>query len=356
MAKIALITDTHWGGRGDSLAFADYIRKFYKDIFFPYLIENGITRVLHLGDIVDRRKYINYITARRLREDFIQPCYENGIDLDVIIGNHDTAFKNTNEVNAMKELYTNSNYNFTWHEEPGEIVVDGTTIAMLPWVCSGNYQESMEFLENTKAQILFGHLEIKGFEMHRGSFNDHGFGADLFSKFDVVCSGHFHHKSTRGNINYLGSPYEMTWSDFNDPRGFHIFDTDTRQLQFIQNPYRLFNKIHYSDMDKTMDEVLDVEFDMFKNTYVKVVVHQKNNPYWFDLFIDKLEKSGVIDLQVVDDHFNLNLEDDSDIVNEAEDTLTILRKVVDQLDHMNVPKKELDSFLTSLYNEALYVE
>lgn len=355
MAKIALITDTHWGARGDSIAFGDYIRKFYQNIFFPYLVDNDITRIIHLGDIVDRRKYINYVTARRLREDFIEPCFKHGIELDVIIGNHDTSFKNTNEVNSMNELYHNSNYGHTWHSEAAELVIDGTKIALLPWVCSGNYTESMQFLENTDAQILFGHLEIQGFEMYRGSFNDHGFESNIFSKFDVVCSGHFHHKSTRGNINYLGAPYEMTWSDYNDPRGFHIFDTDTRQLHFIQNPYRLFNKIHYTDVDKTMDEILDVDFEMYQNTYVKVVVHQKTNPYWFDLFIEKLEKSGVIDLQVVDDHFNLNLEDDSDIVNEAEDTLTILRKVVDQVDS-NIPKKELDNFLTLLYNEALYVE
>lgn len=353
--KVALITDTHWGARGDSLAFADYIRKFYQNTFFPYLKENNIKRIIHLGDIVDRRKYINYVTARRLKEDLFIPCHENGIELDVIIGNHDTSFKNTNEVNAMNELYSHSSINFRYHSDPIELDVDGLKIALLPWVCSGNFNESMEFLKNTDAQILFGHLEIQGFEMYRGAFNDHGFESNIFDKFDIVCSGHFHHRSSRGNIHYLGSPYEITWSDYNDPRGFHIFDTDTREITFIQNPYRLFNKIHYSDVDKTMDEVLDVDLEAYKDTYIKVVVHQKTNPFWFDLFIEKLEKAGVIDLQVVDDHLNLNLEDDSDIVDEAEDTLTILKKVVEGIDS-TVPKKELDNFLTSLYNEALYVE
>ncbi len=73
------------------------------------------------------------------------------------------------------------------------------------------------------------------------------------------------------------------------------------------------------------------------------------------MYIDKLEKAGTIDIQVVEDHLNLNLEDDDDIVDEAEDTLTILRKVVDGID-TNVPKKELDSFLTTLYSEALHQE
>ena len=183
--KVALITDTHWGARGDSLAFADYIRKFYQNTFFPYLKDNNIKRIIHLGDIVDRRKYINYVTARRLKEDLFIPCHENGIELDVIIGNHDTSFKNTNEVNAMNELYSHSSINFRYHSDPTELDVDGLKIAMLPWVCSGNFTESMEFLKNTDAQILFGHLEIQGFEMYRGAFNDHGFESNIFDKFDI---------------------------------------------------------------------------------------------------------------------------------------------------------------------------
>jgi DNA repair exonuclease SbcCD nuclease subunit len=352
--KIALITDTHWGARGDSPAFAEYFNRFYYDHFFPYLADNGISHIFHLGDIVDRRKYINFVTARHLRK-FVEHCHKSGIRLDVIIGNHDTSFKNTNEVNSMRELFEHSTYDINYYSDPTVVELGGIDIAVLPWVCSGNYDESMEFLRNTSAQILFGHLEIAGFEMYKGAVNDHGFDSKIFDKFDTVCSGHFHHKSTRGNINYLGAPYEMSWSDYNDPRGFHIFDTETRELTFIRNPLTMFNKIHYHDQDKTLDEIMAVDFDHYKGSYVKLIVHTKTNPYWFDMFVDKIEKAGVLDLQVVDDNLNLQMEDDGDIVNEAEDTLTVLNKVVDQVDS-RVDKKVLYNFLSSLYNEALSVE
>jgi len=352
--KIALITDTHWGARGDSPAFAEYFNRFYYEHFFPYLADNGITNIFHLGDIVDRRKYINFVTARHLRK-FVEHCDSSGIRLDVIVGNHDTSFKNTNEVNSMRELFEHSTYDIHYYSDADVVNVDGTDIAVLPWICSGNYDESMEFIKNTNAQILFGHLELAGFEMYKGAVNDHGFSASLFDKFDVVCSGHFHHKSTRGNINYLGAPYEMSWSDYNDPRGFHIFDTDTRELTYIRNPLTMFNKVHYHDQDKTLDEIMAVDFDHYKGSYVKLIVHTKTNPYWFDMFVDKIEKAGVLDLQVVDDNLNLQLEDDSDIVSEAEDTLTVLNKVVEQVDS-RVDKKVLYNFLSSLYNEALSVE
>ena len=352
--KIALITDTHWGARGDSPAFAEYFNRFYYDHFFPYLKDNNINSIFHLGDIVDRRKYINFVTARHLRK-FVEHCDTAGIRLDVIIGNHDTSFKNTNEVNSMRELFEHSTYNIHYYDEPTNVDIGDTTIAVLPWICSGNYNESMEFIQNTSAQILFGHLELAGFEMYKGAINDHGFDSKIFDKFDLVCSGHFHHKSTRGNINYLGAPYEMSWSDYNDPRGFHIFDTETRELTFIRNPLTMFNKIHYHDQDKTLDELMAADFDSYKGSYVKLIVHSKTNPYWFDMFVDKIEKAGVLDLQVVDDNLNLQLEDDGDIVSEAEDTLTVLNKVVEQVDS-RVDKKVLYSFLSTLYNEALSVE
>lgn len=352
--KIAFITDTHWGARGDSPAFAEYFNRFYYEHFFPYLAEHRITNIFHLGDIVDRRKYINFVTARHLRK-FVEHCDSSGIRLDVIIGNHDTSFKNTNEVNSMRELFEHSTYDIHYYDSPGVVRLGDLDVAVLPWVCSGNYDESMDFLRDTSAQVLLGHLEIAGFEMYKGAVNDHGFDSKIFDKFDIVCSGHFHHKSTRGNINYLGAPYEMSWSDYNDPRGFHIFDTETRELEFIQNPLTMFNKVHYHDQDKTLDEIMAVDFDHYKGSYVKMIVHTKTNPYWFDMFVDKIEKAGVLDLQVVDDNLNLQLEDDGDIVNEAEDTLTVLNKVVDQVES-RVDKKVLYNFLSTLYNEALSVE
>jgi DNA repair exonuclease SbcCD nuclease subunit len=352
--KIALITDTHWGARGDSPAFAEYFNRFYYEHFFPYLAANGISSIFHLGDIVDRRKYINFVTARHLRK-FVEHCDTSGIRLDVIIGNHDTSFKNTNDVNSMRELFEHSTYDIHYYSDPGVVNIGGTDIAVLPWICSGNYEESMEFINKTNAQILFGHLELAGFEMYKGAINDHGFDSKIFDKFDVVCSGHFHHKSTRGNINYLGAPYEMSWSDYNDPRGFHVFDTETRELTYIRNPLTMFNKIHYHDQDKTLDEIMDMDFDHYAGSYVKLIVHTKTNPYWFDMFVDKIEKAGVLDLQVVDDNLNLQLEDDGDIVSEAEDTLTVLNKVVEQVES-RVDKKVLYNFLSSLYNEALSVE
>ena len=58
--KLCILGDTHFGARGDSLDFHKYFRKFYNDVFFPYLKENNITTIIQMGDLFDRIKYINF--------------------------------------------------------------------------------------------------------------------------------------------------------------------------------------------------------------------------------------------------------------------------------------------------------
>ena len=141
------------------------------------------------------------------------------------------------------------------YHEPTEVVFDGTKVFFQPWICPENKQQSLDAIAKTDAQILFGHLEVQGFEMHLGAINHEGLSPKVFEKFEYVFSGHFHHKSDNGTVYYLGNPYQITWSDYKDPRGFHIFDTETRELEFIQNPYEIFHKIYYDDEKTTLEEI-----------------------------------------------------------------------------------------------------
>lgn len=354
--KIALITDTHFGARNDSTIFQEYFHRFYDNIFFPYLDAHNIKSCIHLGDVVDRRKYINFKTLNYLRNDVIGRLWEMGVDTHIIVGNHDTYYKNTNEVNSMVELFSTSDgMSEPWiYEHPREMDFDGTKILMMPWINNGNYSECMEIIKKTDAQIMMGHLEISGFEMHHGLWCDSGMDAKLFNKFDMVFSGHFHHKSTNGNITYLGNPYEIYWGDYDDPRGFHVLDTETRELEYIQNPYKMFHKIYYNDTNKSFEDYKNADYGDYTGTFVKVIVTEKNNPYWFDTMMDGLYKADVADISVVE-NIDVEFENDDDLVNEAEDTLTILSKYIDGLNIKN-NKKELDNLLRTLYNEALDTE
>jgi DNA repair exonuclease SbcCD nuclease subunit len=353
--KIAIITDTHWGVRNDNIAFLDNSKKFLDTIFFPYLEKNGINTVLHLGDIVDRRKYININTARRLREDFLEPLTAKSLDVYMVAGNHDTYYKNTNEVNSLRELVAMYPYMKIFDKAPEVVKFDNLPITLIPWICDENRKESIERIGNSGTTIAAGHLEIQGFEMYRGSIVSHGDDRSLFDRFDMVLSGHYHHRSSDGTVFYLGSHGEFTWSDYDDPRGFHVLDTETRELTFIENPYKMFKKVWYND---SSDDFLNMEIDysQFKGTLLKVIVQEKSNVFWFDKFIENIESENPVDIQIVEDHLNLNLEEDSDIVNEAESTIDIFKKYINGFDEKTINKVKLEKKIVEIYNEALTVE
>lgn len=356
MTKLALITDTHWGVRNDNVAFLDNNKKFLDGVFFPYIDGNNISTVIHLGDLVDRRKYININTARRLRTDFLDKLKERNLEVHIIAGNHDTYFKNTNEVNALKELVENAYPNFAIYDKHAEsLVFGGVPILFIPWICDDNRKQIVNEIQSTPAQIAMGHLEIQGFEMFKGSIVSHGDDRNLFKRFDIVMSGHFHHRSSDDHIFYLGSHGEFTWSDFDDPRGFHIFDTETRQLTFIENPYKMFKKIWYNDADHDFLQT-KIDYKQYGGCIIKVVITNKTNLYLFDKFIENLENENPLEIQVVEDSLHLDLENDQEIINEAESTLDIFKKYIDNYEAKNFDKTKLTNKIVELYTEALSVE
>lgn len=353
--KVALVTDQHFGARNDSVRVHDYFEKFYEEVFFPYIDENGIDTIIDLGDTFDRRKYISFNSLKRAKEMFFQKCQDRNIQLHVIVGNHDAYYKNTLEVNSV-DLLLEEYDNIKTYVEPEVIEVGGCEIMLVPWICDQNEEKTFVMADKTSAQVLFGHLELAGYEMYKGGIIDHGISDQWLRKFDLVCSGHYHHKSQNGCINYLGTAYEITWSDYNDQKGFHIFDTTTRSLEFIENPHKLFHKVWYDDTNLDMTGLLKQceQFEDFKGCSIKVIIKNKDNPMLFDLFMEKLEAADPMTIQVVTDHLHLDLEDDADIVDEAEDTLTILDSYVDGLEIKN-DKQDLQLLLRSLYDEALSI-
>ena len=342
--KIALITDLHFGGRSDSLTFDAFFEKFYAEKFFPILDERKIETVVCLGDTFDRRKYINFNSLQNCKRYFFDELEKRDISVFMIVGNHDVTFKNTNNVNSPELLLKEYN-NITTYISPETINIGGRDILMLPWICTDNYEESIKHIEETTAKVCFGHLELEGFQMWKGQENKEGFDPKLFRNFDLVCSGHFHHRHTKGNITYLGNPYEMFWNDFEDQRGFHIFHTETLELEFIKNPFTMFEKVYYDDTQTTPN------VDNYKDKVVKLIVVNKNDHTAYDKFLDKLYKVNPIEVKIVEDfsEFESDLLDDEDV--DLTDTLTLVSQYVDALE-TDVDKERLKTLMKTLYVEA----
>ena len=352
--KIVILGDTHFGMRGDSLEFHQHYKKFYNDVFFPYLLENDIKVVYQLGDLFDRRKFINFNSLYLARQYFFNKLKEYNIEFHTLLGNHDVTYKNTLEVNSS-QLVLNEYENITIYDAPAKVTIDGVDIDIVPWICADNEVQIAEFMKNSTAEICFGHFEIAGFEMDRGNVCHEGIDKSMLKRYDVVLSGHFHHKSTDGQITYVGTPGEMTWADYNDARGFHTFDTATRELVFIENPYKMFYKLTYDDGAQDFEYWKTYNFEQYKSAYVKVVVLNKQNPYQFDNVIDNLYKALPSDISIVEDFTEVITEEDAELIDQAEDTMTILGKYIDGL-QMSVEPDKLKTVMRELYVEALNTE
>ncbi len=318
--KIAIITDTHYGARKGSKHLHEYFEKFYTDIFFPSLEENGIDTVLHMGDAFDSRKSIDYQSLEWAKRVVFEPLKKYKVHM--ITGNHDCYYKDTNNVNSP-ELLLKDYPNIKTYSSATEIKLGRSKFLLLPWINSENYDETSSLIKKTKAKIAFGHLEINGFKATRGHMMETGMDVRTFDKFEKVYSGHFHTRSDDGKIFYLGNPYEMFWNDVNDSRGFHIFDTEDHTHTPINNPYKLFYNIYYED---TPHQTFDAR--EYENKIIKVIVRKKSNPKSFEKFIDKLYSVGIQDLKIIE---NFDIQENEDFqIDEEENTISILNRYIDE--------------------------
>lgn len=350
--KIAILGDTHFGQRSDSIHFQKYLEKFYNNVFFTYLHENKISTVFQLGDLFDRRKFINFNILQMTKLAFFDKMQK--LSLHTLIGNHDIYFRSTISVHSAG-LVLGEYDNIVIHDKPTTVQFDGVAIDIIPWICSENMQEIQDFIKASKSQICFGHFELAGFEMDRGNVCHDGMDRDILQQYDIVLSGHFHHRSTDGQIHYVGTPSQMTWADYNDIRGFHIFDTETRTLEFIENPYQMFYKIYYDDKDKSLEELkAEIDFSKYSDTYVKIIVENKTNPYFFDSIMEELYKVEPVDISVVEDFSDIDTLEGDDI-DQAETTTEILDKYVDSL-QLEIDTDKLKGILRNLYTEAQNLE
>jgi len=352
--KVAIITDQHFGARNDSVGFLEFFQEFYDNTFFPAIDAAGISTVLILGDTFDRRKYVNFYSLQRAKEMFFDKLAARNINVYMLAGNHDTYYKNTNDVNSP-DLLLCEYENITVIDTPQTIHLNyedtSADVLMLPWICADNYQQSMDEINNTSATLCMGHLEIAGFAMHRGMESHEGLSKDLFKRFDMVFSGHYHHRSSSDHIYYLGNPYELTWQDYNDPRGFHLFDLATRGLEFIQNPNRMFFRVEYDDKET---EPLDLSECDFKGKFVKLIVVNKTDYYKFDQFTQKLYNKGCADIKIVE-NFSEFEEGTIDGDINLEDTMSVLENYVDSI-QTDSDKEKIKQYMKELYTEAVNTE
>ena len=344
--KVAIITDQHFGARKGSKIFHDYFLKFYNNVFFPTLEREGITTVIDMGDTFDNRKSIDFWSLEWAKKNYYDRLEEMGIEVWTVVGNHTAFYKNTNKLNTV-DLILNEYNNVHSVSECETVYVGGIPVCFIPWINQENQEETFEHIKNTNAKIAFGHLELNGFYCYRGYTQDHGMDPNLFNKFEKVFSGHYHTRSDNGKIYYLGNPYELYWNDVEDPRGFHIFDTETFEHLAINNPYKMFKVINYTD-----ELAKNYDYSNCAEKIIKVVVKSKKIPGLFEKFVENLDKTECHEVKIVESIREL---EEVEYDGEIEDTVSLLNKYVEEYD-TELNKSAIRTLIQEVYKEACEIQ
>jgi DNA repair exonuclease SbcCD nuclease subunit len=342
--KSVILNDTHFGYKADSPIVLEYFLSFFEAQLFPYIKENNIKTIFHLGDVFDRRKYINFKTLNQVRTRFFEPLRDMGVKCISICGNHDTYYKNTNDVNSLQELVS-PYQNWEIYSEPTELNLSAGCVALLPWINPENEVKAAKFITETTCSLLLGHLELCGFQSIRGIFIEQGYDPKHFDKFEYVLTGHYHIKSSRDNIHYLGTQYQMAFSDVWEEKGFHVFDFSTRTLEFVQNPRRLFYTFDYNE-----DEPQKLNYDQYKDCYVKIFVKKRTKAAPFEKYMDKFYEAGVAELAVTEE---VTANPELVAVDVHKDTLELLHEEIQTVSEQSIDKQILAKIIDEAYNSAL---
>lgn len=347
---IAILGDLHAGEReGNALTMKQQL-DWLVSVFIPYLIENKIKTVIQTGDMFDVRRHTNTMVLDEWKKRFFNVLVDLDIKMYTIIGNHDMYYKNKVRPNSQTNHLSIYGDNTMIIEDAQTLNFDGKKMLMVPWICEENEERSLELLAEGDADYCLGHFEVKGAKMESGVCTD-GLAISTFKQFIHCISGHFHTQGRYDNIQYVGTPYQTSWGDYGVPKGFWTLDTNTDELNFIENgpEWTLFHRISYNE-DRNMDAYLK---ENFEGQYLKVVVENRDNFKKYEAWLLKLENMGAASLTIIEPLLDRD-EAESCVSVDGELTIASTEDIITEYIGDVYPEKQdpLNKMMLGLHSEA----
>lgn len=351
----AAITDTHCGARSSSSIFREYMKWWYDTQFFPQLVEKEITTILHLGDFFDSRNSITLADIDFIINWFGPRLIKDNFKLYVILGNHDVAYRNTNNIHSVSLLKSSAPNNVFVIDKPTTVNLSGyDKFVLVPWINNENYQDTFDYLNQVtdKANtIVAGHFEINGAKMSKHApACDSGLDKNLFKEFKEVWSGHFHHKSKIDNIFYLGTPFKFTWEDYYDDKGYHIFNDG--KMMFVKNDYHLFIEIEF---DEAILYAMSKEefYEAFSDRYVRIIINSEYDKVALLDILSRINNSKPHEVQIVN-NYDLNRKGDKVETNNVLDSVTkTTKQYIDEYVSISKESSTVIAIMERLHNQAI---
>lgn len=240
MNKVAIVGDIHLGKKNNDRVKKDRILKSQDDFFNFFLaecIKNEINEVIWTGDIFDTQNSIESPIIQYAVELFSEKL--GHMRHHIIVGNHDIFLRDSMAVSSLACLEKLSNV--TVYRKLTKVKIAGHNILMTPYLVSDLYSKFSGSISKIgeKCEIVVGHFDIIGAKMENGFVSE--FGLDMNSilkNIKLTISGHYHNISKYAlgdnTLQYVGTPYQLTFGDASQDRGFWLLD-ENRELEFIEN-------------------------------------------------------------------------------------------------------------------------
>jgi DNA repair exonuclease SbcCD nuclease subunit len=271
--------DVHFGVSNSNHLVFEGQMEFFEHQVFPYILDNNIKDVMSMGDVFHNRSNVDGYILQELNQRFFGWFERNKVNFHVIVGNHDCYYKNTLSHHMFKPQFNEFQY-CTYYDTVTKIEIGDYIFAMVPWII-----DRTSFVLPTGVDVVIGHFEIVSFPMVKGADAVKGFDPDFFKSVKLIESGHFHIKSNKGNINFLGSTQQLSWNDFCEPKGFWLLKGDFN-LEFVENTVNPKHvKIIYNEVDTKVELTAYGLYDadtmitpkeavsLAENHYVKLITH-----------------------------------------------------------------------------------
>ncbi len=319
---------------------------------FNYMNENQIKTIFQLGDQLDNRRTCNLKTIDFVYREFFDKIKEYGFEYHTLIGNHDVFYKETFDITSSDLLFRNYD-NVHVYREPITLEYDGITFDFIPWICEQNSDECFSYIKKSKSDYCLGHFAIDEFPVVGSTLFEGGLNRKIFKKFKQVFSGHFHGRSHKDNISYIGTPYQLTWSDAIGENGFCVFDTETHNWEYIANEDRYYHYLNYDDSGPK--KTTDLKKVNLTDAFIKVIVKNKNKPFLYNNYLNKIFEAKPADVKIVDQSIlDMQAADGTIDGSIVKGTLDLIVDYIDGIEYSN--KDKLKHYMTNLYNEAVQLQ
>ena len=206
----------------------------------------------------------------------------------LIVGNHDTFYKNVNTVNSVKflEKLSQTENLIIVEEDPYFIMIQNKTLGLFPWGFNPN-----EGLQKYKSYQVcdygFGHFETNGIELAGAISTGAKYNfSDLFKLADYIFSGHYHINQLysagkrENRLLMVGCPLQLDWGDYNRHKYIYTLDPITDEIISYENTINArFEKVFYSGLENNEYTEADL-IQLCKNNFVKLIIdikYQFNN-------------------------------------------------------------------------------